>query len=231
MRNLFLLLIFVSTSVAFVCRKPTSLKYFAGHRSPKLWKVHDVAIKPVRAHAISIDHTVLPPIIKPIQSVCGVSVITAALMYNLYQSSIRTTRTAPHVNSLGSPPNSHEKNLDIAQASKEFISRFLIRHLPRMPKFLKSHNGDDALSLEQWNICNLAQVEEISKEYDRYRFQIPSHAGSRIKLDIAQEVRKAFVSVLCKLLLISSSFHLVAALRCRRERSDPQGRLLLGIAA
>jgi len=218
MRRLFLLLIFVSTSVAFVCRKPTSLKYFAGHRSPKLWKVHDVTIKPVRAHAISIDHTVLPPIIKPIQSVCGVSVITAALMYNLYQSSIRTTRTASHVNSVGS----HEKSLDIAQASKEFISRFLIRHLPRMPNFLKSHNGDDALSLEKWNICNLAQVEEISKEYDRYRFQIPSHLGSRIKLDIAQEVRKAFVSVLCKLLLISSSFHLVAALLCRCERSDPQ---------
>lgn len=196
MRHLFLFLAFMSTSVSFVCRKPTSLKYFARHRSPKLWKVHDVAMTPVRAHAISIDHTVLPPIIQPIQSVCGVSVITAALMYNFYQSSIRTPDS--NVKSMGS----HEKSRSIARSSKEVMSSFLIKHLPRITSFLKTRVDQCDPSLEQWNVCNLSHVEELSKEYDRYRFQIPSHADSRIKLDIAQEVRKSFVPLLLKLLLI-----------------------------
>lgn len=187
MRHLFLLFVFVGSCMAFVCRKPSSLKLFAGQkvvwrRSQREWKTHDPAAIPVRAHAISIDHTVLPPLVQPIQSMCGVSVVAAVLMYNLYQSSIRTA-TVQDLSSC------KEKNLNIAQSLKESMPQFFARHLSKLPKYLKSHVDDDVLNLEQWNVCKLAQVEEISKEYDRYRFQVPSHGDSKISLDIAQEVK------------------------------------------
>lgn len=67
----------------------------------------------------------------------------------------------------------------------------------------------DSFSLGNWNVCTLARIEPAGEEYNLYRFQLPTHPATSVKVDIGQEVQCA-----CPL-PCTTTFHADYFLPCR----------------
>lgn len=129
---------------------------------------------------ISIDHTVLRPLIKTdLKFACGVSLTASALVLSgLYQAKNENCATSA--------------KSAFSRAKRACVEKMKDVSLGLFPSWFKmespSRGSHERISLAEWSICKLHKVESVSDEYNKYTFVVPANLDSQLELDIAQEV-------------------------------------------
>lgn len=184
-RILLLLILGNAICSAFLTIKPAlKLQAKRVHIEPPKHVIKFKAMSSLRSTFISIDHTVLPPLVGHHVNSYGASLAFAAVMLYTVFNSLKYSLSSRHFNA---------SDLFMGNIFNTFGQMDIPLKSWCKQKWFHPYKRKEQLNLTQWNMCKLAHVEHVSAEYNLYSFNVPSGLSSRLNLDIAQEVSKNWI--------------------------------------